>query len=42
MATLPPIPDWVNLEHQVAQLLQQQEEHGWAFNEALAWELASS
>jgi len=42
MAPLPPLPDWVILEHQVAQLLQQQEEHGWAFNEALAWELASS
>jgi DNA polymerase I-like protein with 3'-5' exonuclease and polymerase domains len=42
MATLPPIPDWISLEHQVAQLLQQQEEHGWAFNERAAWELTQT
>ena len=30
------------MEHQVAQILQQQEEHGWRFDERAAWELASS
>ena len=31
MPTFPPLPDWVQLEHQVAQILQKQEEHGWYF-----------
>ena len=39
MSTFPPLPDWVQLEHQVAQILQQQEEHGWYFNEREACEL---
>tara|TARA_B100001063_G_scaffold239797_1_gene263862 strand:+ start:4927 stop:6162 length:1236 start_codon:yes stop_codon:yes gene_type:complete len=30
------------MEHQAAQILQIQEEHGWQFDEAAAWELASS
>ena len=42
MEAFPAIPEWVSLEHQVAQLLQTQEEHGWRFNERAAWELASS
>jgi len=42
LATFPPIPDWVALEHRVAQILTEQELYGWAFNEAAAWELASS
>jgi len=42
MRPLPPIPDWVTLEHQVAQILQTQEEHGWTFNERAAWELTST
>ncbi len=42
METFPAIPDWISLEHQVAQLLQTQEEHGWRFNERAAWELAST
>ena len=42
MRPLPPIPDWVTLEHQVAQILQQQEENGWTFNERAAWELTST
>ena len=42
MEAFPAIPDWVSLEHQVAQLLQTQEEHGWRFNERAAWELAST
>ena len=39
MSTFPPLPDWVQLEHQVAQILQRQEEHGWYFNEREACEL---
>ena len=42
MRPLPPLPDWVTLEHQVAQILQTQEEHGWTFNERAAWELTST
>ena len=42
MATLPPIPDWVLLEHRVAQLLTDQEIYGWYFDEAAARELESS
>ena len=33
MSTLPPIPGWIQMEHQVAQILTQQELHGWYFNE---------
>ena len=33
MRTFPPLPEWVQLEHQVAQILTQQEQHGWYFNE---------
>ena len=39
MSTFPPLPDWVKLEHQVALILQQQEKHGWYFNESSAREL---
>ena len=39
MSTFPPLPDWVKLEHQVALILQKQEEHGWYFNEGSAREL---
>ena len=42
MRPLPPIPDFVKLEHQVAQILTQQELHGWHFDERAAWELESS
>ena len=42
MSTFPPLPDWVKLEHQVAQILQKQEEHGWYFNEREAYELEST
>jgi DNA polymerase I-like protein with 3'-5' exonuclease and polymerase domains len=42
MSTFPPLPDWVKLEHQVAQILQQQEEHGWYFDERAAYELEST
>jgi len=42
MRPLPPLPDWVKLEHQVQQILTQQEEHGWYFDEQAARELESS
>ena len=42
MQTLPLIPEWVSLEHQVAQILTQQELHGWYFNEKEARKLESA
>ena len=42
MRALPPIPEWVALEHDVARILTQQELHGWYFDERAAWQLASS
>ena len=42
MQTLPPIPEWVSLEHQVAQILTQQELHGWYFDEQEARSLEST
>ncbi len=42
MRTLPPLPAWVSLEHQVAQILTEQEQHGWYFDERAAWELEST
>lgn len=42
MQTFPPLPDWVILEHDVAQLMTQQEQHGWYFDERAAWKLAST
>ena len=42
MESFPPIPEWVSLEHQVAQILTQQEQHGWYFDESSARELESS
>ena len=42
MGTLPPIPDWIILEHQVAQILTEQEQHGWYFDEPAARELEST
>jgi len=42
MRTFPTLPEWVVLEHQVAQILTQQEQHGWYFNERAARELESS
>jgi DNA polymerase I-like protein with 3'-5' exonuclease and polymerase domains len=37
-----PLPEWVEAEHKVAQLLQQQEEHGWYFDERAAQQLTST
>ena len=42
MPTFPPLPDWVQLEHQVAHILQKQEEHGWYFDTRAAYELEST
>ena len=42
MSTFPPIPGWVQMEHQVAQILTQQEQHGWYFNESEARKLESA
>ena len=42
MSTFPPIPEWVSLEHQVAQILTKQELHGWYFNEQEARKLESA
>ena len=39
MQTLPPIPDWITLEHRVAQILTEQELHGWYFDEQQAHKL---
>ena len=36
------VPEWVTLEHRVAEILTEQELHGWYFNEPAAWELESS
>ena len=42
MRTLPPLPEWVALEHQVANILTRQELHGWQFDEEAARELECS
>jgi len=41
MQPLPPLFDWLQLEHQIAQILTQQELHGWYFDERAAWKLES-
>ena len=42
MRPFPTLPEWIALEHEVAQLLTKQQQHGWYFDERAAWELASS
>ena len=42
MRPLPPLPEWVALEHTVANILSEQERHGWYFDERTAWQLTSS
>lgn len=42
MEPFPTIPDWVNLEHRVAQILTDQEIHGWSFDESAAQQLAQT
>ena len=41
MRTLPPLPDWCSLEHQVQEILTEQELYGWSFNESKAQQLES-
>jgi DNA polymerase I-like protein with 3'-5' exonuclease and polymerase domains len=40
--TFSTIPEWVTLEHRVAEILTEQELHGWYFDEQAAWELESA
>ena len=42
METLPAIPKWVEVEHDVATLLTKQELHGWYFNEPAAQQLTTT
>lgn len=42
MATLPTLPEWVKVEHEVAKLLTQQEIHGWYFDVTAARQLEAS
>ena len=42
MRPLPPLPEWIQMEHQIAHILQKQEEHGWYFDERGAQELEST
>ena len=42
MRTLPPLNDACLLEHRVAEILTEQEIHGWTFNESKAQQLESS
>ena len=42
MATLHPLPEWVQVEHQVATLLSAQEQHGWYFDERAAQQLTQT
>ena len=42
METLPTLPDWVEVEHQVATLLTEQENHGWYFDVRSAQQLTAS
>ena len=41
MRALPPLDDSCQLEHRVAQILTEQEIHGWTFNEQKAQQLES-
>ena len=42
MAPFPEIPSWITLEHNVAQILTEQELYGWYFDEPAARELAQT
>ena len=42
MGSFPTLPEWVELEHQVQQILTEQEIHGWRFDQNAAWELTSA
>ena len=42
MATLPTLPEWVTLEHDVQKSSQPKRLHGWSFDQSAAWQLASA
>ena len=42
MQSFPPIPDWISLEHKVAEILTDQELYGWYFNEREGHRLESA
>ena len=42
METLPTLPEWVKVEHEVAKLLTQQEIHGWYFDVTAARQLEAT
>jgi len=42
MRPLPPLPDWLQMEHKVAEILTQQEINGWYFDERGSQELEST
>jgi len=42
MRAFPPLFDWLALEHTVAQILTEQEIHGWTFDEQKSFQLESS
>ena len=42
MEALSPLPEWVQMEHRVAEILTQQKLNGWQFDEQRAWELEST
>jgi len=42
LETLSTIPEWITLEHRVAEILTEQEVHGWFFDEPAAWQLAQT
>ena len=42
MEALSTLPEWVSLEHEVAQILTNQELHGWTFDTDAAWQFAST
>ena len=41
MRTLPPLSDSCRLEHRVAEILTEQEIHGWTFNQQKSQQLES-
>ena len=42
MESFQALPQWVQMEHQVAHILQTQEEHGWQFDEDAARQLTQT
>ena len=42
MESFPALPEWVQVEHQVAQLLSDQEVHGWCFDVRAAQQLTQT